>query len=90
MGPHEPRASPRGSRIISSRKPPANNCYRNLFVTQALFHGGGDVWMNWNLAMRDKLVQSQEAGKDEKVIGSWFRPHRFHGPTRRPPDADLI
>ncbi len=49
------------------------NMYYNYYATQVLKHYGGQEWREWNLAMRDFLVESQEKTGPPK--GSWhFNP----------------
>lgn len=45
------------------------NMYYNYYATQLMKHYGGDTWRNWNLAMRDFLVNNQV--KDGVTKGSW-------------------
>ncbi|MBN1911996.1 MAG: hypothetical protein JW818_19900 [Pirellulales bacterium] len=46
--------------------------YGNYYATQLLFHYGGEAWDDWNPAMRDLLLRSQEMNGLEK--GSWYFP----------------
>jgi hypothetical protein len=46
------------------------NMYFNYYATQVMRQYGGDHWKNWNVKMRDALVQSQQ--KEGIEAGSWF------------------
>jgi hypothetical protein len=60
----------------------AGNCYMQYYVTQALFHLGGDDWKNWNESTRDTLIKAQESNKDRKdVLGSWTNKNDMFGRT---------
>ena len=50
----------------SSREP---NIYYWYYATQAFHHVGGSLWDQWNLRMRDILVDTQE--KSGRNAGSW-------------------
>lgn len=47
----------------------ARNSYYWYYATQVMFHLQGEYWQEWNVALRDMLVQSQEKGGP--VRGSW-------------------
>ena len=45
------------------------NMYYNYYATQVMKHVGGRTWTDWNVQMRDHLVESQE--KEGAAAGSW-------------------
>lgn len=49
---------------------PSANIYFDYYATQVLRQYGGKYWDDWNKAMRDRLVDSQETKGHAK--GSWF------------------
>lgn len=59
---------------IASQGPSFNgtdgNMYYNYYATQVMRQYGGEHWKNWNLKMRDALVNAQQ--KDGLEAGSWF------------------
>jgi hypothetical protein len=60
-----------GSRFLSTRLPSfgERDAYYWYYATQVMFHMQGELWQEWNTAMRDTLVNGQElAGNDR---GSW-------------------
>jgi len=66
------------------RYPPGsiNSMYYHYYATQVMHHMGGDAWAGWNAKMRDKLVETQDQGKDEKhthQAGSWDPSGDAHG-----------
>jgi hypothetical protein len=56
-------------------KPQAlRSIYFDYYATQVMHHMGGDAWKEWNPAMRDSLVNSQDQGKANNKAhqqGSW-------------------
>ncbi|MCS6852208.1 MAG: terpene cyclase/mutase family protein [Gemmataceae bacterium] len=57
------------------RMPPQpynNNMYYYYYATQVLHHFGGEAWNNWNVKMRDTLIDRQDQGRDvPHQKGSW-------------------
>jgi hypothetical protein len=49
--------------------PKSPNIYYWYYGTQTFHHAGGDAWEQWNLRMRDLLVNTQE--KSGHQAGSW-------------------
>jgi hypothetical protein len=59
-----------------------NNMYYYYYATQVMHHVGGEAWDRWNLAMRDKLIATQDRGQDPKRAhqrGSWSPAGDQHG-----------
>lgn len=50
-------------------RPDARNVYYWYYATQVMFHMQGSHWQDWNEALRDLLVETQEKGGS--VRGSW-------------------
>lgn len=46
----------------------ANSSYTWYYITQAMFHAGGQWWAEWNMRLRDQIVQNQDED------GSWSSP----------------
>jgi hypothetical protein len=62
-----------GMKWISDRGPDvtsSGNMYYNYYATQAVKHYGGRTWNDWNVKMRDYLVNSQN--KEGNTAGSWM------------------
>jgi hypothetical protein len=57
--------------LADNHMPSANNpnIYYWYYATQAFHHVGGSLWDQWNLRMRDILVDTQE--KSGRHAGSW-------------------
>jgi hypothetical protein len=66
---HDSPALGRGVRTLSRRGPSRNDMYYNYYATQVLHHWGGEEWRNWNLVMRDWLVDTQDTAGHAR--GSW-------------------
>lgn len=62
----------RGVVYLSGQGPSKTDAMYNFYATQVRHHIRGENWRQWNAAMRDALVKSQEAQGDE--AGSWFNP----------------
>ena len=48
--------------------------YYYYYATQVLHHFGGQPWKQWNIAMRDLLIRTQDKGRDRRhpdQKGSW-------------------
>ncbi len=60
----------RGVVYLSNWGPSRENIYYDYYATQVMHHWGGELWNQWNVPMRDYLIQSQAAGGHE--AGSWF------------------
>ena len=43
--------------------------YYLYYATQTLHHIGGEIWQEWNIQMRNLLVESQETRGH--MLGSW-------------------
>jgi hypothetical protein len=71
-GPQNSRLIKGVSANIKSTPPGARkDAYYHYYATQVMYHFGGDAWKNWNLKMRDQLVESQVADKAHADFGSW-------------------
>ncbi len=59
--------------------PSRDNIYFNYYATQVLHHWGGPLWDQWNLKMREQLVETQIT--DGPGTGSWdvTDPHGYAG-----------
>src|SRR5262249_30176391 len=70
--PTDPKLQPAYA-TLSKFGPDKNNSYFRFFGTQAIFYRGGEAWKEWNVDVRDYLVEQQvrEAGPDK---GSWSMP----------------
>lgn len=62
-------AMSKGVRLISQHGPNKDEIYFSYYATQVLHHYGGPMWENWNVVMRDSLVNSQTRGGADD--GSW-------------------
>lgn len=60
-----------GATFLRTRLPDfgERDAYYWYYATQVMFHMQGDYWKDWNNAMRDTLVNSQEMGGNDR--GSW-------------------
>jgi hypothetical protein len=58
-----------GVEYLATVGPQPGSIYYNYYATQVLHHWGGELWTNWNLRMREELVQSQR--QDGPAAGSW-------------------
>lgn len=60
-----------GATLLRTRLPDfgERDAYYWYYATQVMFHMQGDYWKDWNNAMRDTLVNSQEMGGNDR--GSW-------------------
>jgi hypothetical protein len=68
-----PRQEPalgRGVRTLSKRGPSEHDLYYDYYATQVLRHYGGAEWTDWNLKMREHLIDSQ--AKEGHATGSWY------------------
>ncbi|MGC3970072.1 MAG: terpene cyclase/mutase family protein [Pirellulales bacterium] len=68
--PRSQAALARGIRTLSKRGPSEHDLYYNYYATQVLRHYGGPEWTDWNLKMRDYLVETQ--AKEGHASGSWY------------------
>lgn len=71
--PRDLPALARGVQWISARGPSKYDFYANYYATQVLFQfstGTGQMWNDWNNALRDQLVASQAT--DGHQAGSWY------------------
>lgn len=68
---------PGSVRIVSQAGPSLNNMYVNYYATQVMHHWGGDLWNEWNLENRDRLVAAQR--RDGPSAGSWPFTTGYHG-----------
>ena len=59
--------------------PSREDLYYDYYATQVLHHWGGPLWDQWNLRMREQLVETQI--KDGPGVGSWdvTDPHGYAG-----------
>ncbi len=59
--------------------PSREDIYYDYYATQVLHHWGGPLWDQWNLKMREQLVESQI--KEGPGAGSWdvTDPHGYAG-----------
>jgi len=62
-----------GAAYLARLGPSNNDMYFNYYATQVLSHLGGDRWEQWNLQMRDHLLQTQVVQGHE--TGSWHFSH---------------
>jgi hypothetical protein len=58
-----------GVEYLAEVGPQPGSIYYNYYATQVLHHWGGELWKNWNLRMRDELVQTQR--QEGPAAGSW-------------------
>ncbi len=60
-----------GAQFLSTRPPNygERDAYYWYYATQVMFHMQGELWQEWNNALRDTLVKSQELNGDDR--GSW-------------------
>lgn len=66
----------RGVRMLSKRGPSEHDLYYDYYATQVLRHYGGPEWTDWNLKMREFLINTQ--AKEGHPSGSWYFPDK-HG-----------
>lgn len=59
-----------GITYIAKKGPHPTNAYLNYYATQVLKQYGGKLWDDWNVKMRDQLIQTQE--KSGHGAGSWY------------------
>ena len=59
-----------GAEWLGEKGPSPNNLYYNYYAAQVLRNLGGELWKKWNDALREQLIQSQEA--QGHAAGSWF------------------
>jgi len=69
-----------GAQALGARGPSRGNMYYNYYATQVMHHFGGDPWKQWNVRMRDSLVNSQAKAGHE--AGSWHFGGGDHGAER--------
>jgi hypothetical protein len=60
----------RANEYIAKQGPSRVDSYYNYYATQFMFQMGGERWKNWNLVMRELLVQTQV--QQGHMAGSWF------------------
>jgi hypothetical protein len=71
----------RGPSIGGESKVKGPNMYYNYYATQVLRHRGSvDQWTNWNEALRDYLIETQQTAGHER--GSWSFGEQVHGDTQ--------
>jgi len=58
-----------GVSYLSAMGPSKQDLYYDYYATQVLHHWGGKRWDNWNVVMRDWLVDTQE--QEGHAFGSW-------------------
>lgn len=68
----------KGVHYLASRGPSPSDMYYNYYATQVLHHWGDELWDQWNLKMRTRLVTTQV--REGPAAGSW-RPTDGHGQT---------
>ena len=74
-----------GVQFLAERGPSASDMYFNYYATQVMHHWGGDAWAEWNNAMREQLVRSQD--REGHAAGSWS-PFNDDGSKRDPHGTD--
>jgi hypothetical protein len=57
------------------------NMHYHYFATQVMHHFGGKAWNEWNDAMREHLIKTQEKGTGPEA-GSWSPKGEFHSAGR--------
>jgi hypothetical protein len=60
----------RANDYIAKQGPSRVDSYYNYYATQFMFQMGGERWKNWNLVMRELLVQTQV--QQGHMAGSWY------------------
>lgn len=65
----EHSALKRGVDYLAARGPDREDMYYNYYATQVMHHFGGEVWDQWNVRMRQQLVETQI--QDGPGAGSW-------------------
>lgn len=68
-----------GAQYLSQHKPSKTDMYFNYYATLVLHHRQDPDWPEWNVALRDYLVNTQEKG-DKHNSGSWYFADK-HGKT---------
>lgn len=68
--PRSQAALARGVRMLSKRGPSEHDLYYDYYATQVLRHYGGPEWTDWNLKMREFLINTQ--AKEGHPSGSWY------------------
>lgn len=59
-----------GVKHIARIGPSKDDMYYNYYATQVMHHYGGQLWFNWNVKMRDYLIDTQARNGHEN--GSWY------------------
>ena len=59
-----------GVRDLAEIGPSGNNMYYSYYATQVMHHHGGPKWDEWNVLLRDHLVDTQDTRGSE--AGSWY------------------
>jgi hypothetical protein len=69
-----------GVNFMAQKGPSKSNMYYNYYATQVMRHNEGDKWKEWNVKMRDYLIQEQ--AKQGHAMGSWHFGGGDHGAER--------
>ena len=81
-GPQNPNMIEAVQKHIRPHKPgTSKDIYFFYYATQVMHHYGGEAWKEWNEAMRETLVKTQDADDKSPTFGSWSAQGDAHGGT---------